>query len=81
MAPRITEQSAQKSLVSLSARDTERASEFRHLPRAFDDGDDDTESPTPVYAAFYNEGGAEGIRAMTNLPPAFQHVVGNIGQH
>ncbi|GMG17482.1 unnamed protein product [Phytophthora fragariaefolia] len=75
MAPRNTQRTQndhQRSMLAmLDEREVERRAEYAEFPRLLpsDDYVDEQDSPCPILDSWFNEGGAEAVRCLTNFSP------------
>ncbi|KAE8875937.1 hypothetical protein PF003_g39914 [Phytophthora fragariae] len=88
MAPRRTQRSQQEHqqfmLALLDEREVERRAEYAEFPRQppSDDDADTQASPCPIIDSWYNEGGAEAVRRLTNFSPReFNRLWGSVRPH
>ncbi|KAE9345038.1 hypothetical protein PF008_g8937 [Phytophthora fragariae] len=71
-------------LALLDEREVERRAEYAEFPRQPPSGDDADaqDAPCPGIGSWYNEGGAEAVRRLTNFSPReFNHLWGSVCPH
>nr|CCA28065.1 AlNc14C1057G12745 [Albugo laibachii Nc14] len=81
-APAIDHDQILKAFQMLDQRTADRQEELRQFSAKAAVDEDDDSTPSPIYDRFFNHGGAEAVRTMTNFSPReFNTILSTMAEH